>query len=251
MTASLKDLQIVVTGGAKGLGLGIIEALVRHDARVTVIGRDGEALETLAQRLGVALRVGDITDQAFAKATVGLIRPQVLILNAGATPAMGPIHKMSWDDFTRVWDTDVKAALYWIQAALELPLGRGSRVLLGSSGAAINGSPLSGGYAGAKRMLWMMANYANTVSGGADLGIRFQALLPNQIIGGTGVGDAAAAAYAKAKGVSTEAFLAGFGPPLEPKLYGDLVVQLLTDPTSATGVAYAFRGDQGIVPLEG
>jgi hypothetical protein len=32
---------------------------------------------------------------------------------------------------------------------------------VGSSGAAVNGSPMSGGYAGAKRMLWMMAKYAS------------------------------------------------------------------------------------------
>ena len=53
------------------------------------------------------------------------------------------------------------AGLYWMQAALKTPLKSGSRVLVGSSGAAQNGSPLSGGYAGAKRMLWLMAKYAN------------------------------------------------------------------------------------------
>ena len=54
----------------------------------------------------------------------------------------------------------------------------------------LNGSPLSGGYAGAKRMLWFMAKYANGVSEQKGLGIRFQAIVPLQIIGGTGVGDA-------------------------------------------------------------
>jgi hypothetical protein len=37
-------------------------------------------------------------------------------------------------------------------------LARGSRVLIASSGAAVGGSPMSGGYAGAKRMLWLMAS---------------------------------------------------------------------------------------------
>jgi hypothetical protein len=44
----------------------------------------------------------------------------------------------------------VKGALYWMQAAFNLPLAPGARVLAGSSGAALQGSPLSGGYAGAK-----------------------------------------------------------------------------------------------------
>src|SRR6266481_5194302 len=69
-----------------------------------------------------------------------------------------------------------------------LPLQPGSRVLVGLSGAAENGSPLSGGYAGAKRMLWFMAKYANSVSEQKELGIRFQAIVPMQMIGGTGVG---------------------------------------------------------------
>jgi len=58
---------------------------------------------------------------------------------------MGRLDQMSWADFTAVWETDVKAGLYWLQAALNLPLKPGSRVLVGSSGAAVNGSPMSGG----------------------------------------------------------------------------------------------------------
>jgi NAD(P)-dependent dehydrogenase (short-subunit alcohol dehydrogenase family) len=34
---SLKDKNVVVTGGSRGLGLGLVEALVAHGARVTVV----------------------------------------------------------------------------------------------------------------------------------------------------------------------------------------------------------------------
>ena len=121
------------------------------------------------------------------------------MLNAGTPPRMGPIDQLSWADFTAPWETDVKAGLYWMQAALNLPLKPGSRVLVGSSGAAQNGSPLSGGYAGAKRMLWFMARYANGVSEQKGLGIRFQAIVPQQMVGGTGTGDAGSHAYADAR----------------------------------------------------
>jgi NAD(P)-dependent dehydrogenase (short-subunit alcohol dehydrogenase family) len=44
---SLKDMNVVVTGGSRGLGLGLVEALVAHGARVTVVARDADALESV------------------------------------------------------------------------------------------------------------------------------------------------------------------------------------------------------------
>ena len=41
---SLKDKNIVVTGGSRGLGLGLVEALVAQGAKVTVVARDTGAL---------------------------------------------------------------------------------------------------------------------------------------------------------------------------------------------------------------
>jgi hypothetical protein len=145
----------------------------------------------------------------------------------------------------------VKAGLYWLQAALKLPLEPASRVLVGASGAAVNGSPLSGGYAGAKRMLWTMAKYANGVSEQKGLGIRFQVIVPQQMVGGTGVGDAGANAYARAMGIETEAFLARFGAPMPPRAFGEKVVSVLDDPTYADGFAFGLKGDTGITVLEG
>jgi NAD(P)-dependent dehydrogenase (short-subunit alcohol dehydrogenase family) len=248
---SLKDKTIVVTGGSRGLGLGLVEALVDEGARVTVVARDQNALASVRQRLGVAVAPADVTDEKAAQRILAEVRPDILVLNAGATPPMGRLDQLSWADFTAPWETDVKAGLYWIQAALNLPLAPGSRVLVGSSGAAENGSPLSGGYAGAKRMLWLMAKYANGVARQQGLGVRFQAIVPQQIIGGTGVGDNASRVYARAAGLDREAFLARFGAPLPPRQFGDHLVTLLDDPHYASGVAFGLKGDTGITVLEG
>src|SRR5712671_2664293 len=176
---SLKDKTIVVTGGSRGLGLGLVEALVGQGAKVTVVARDPAALAAVEQRLGVTTISADVTDKGHAQRILAAVRPEILVLNAGATPRMGRLDQLSWADFTATWETDVKAGLYWLQAALNLPLKPGSRVLVGSSGAAVNGSPMSGGYAGAKHMLWFMAKYANGVSEQKkSLGIRFQAIVP-------------------------------------------------------------------------
>src|SRR5712664_492428 len=203
---SLKDKNVVVTGGSRGLGLGLVEALVAHDASVTVVARDADALESVRARLGVATISADVTDETAAHRILAEVRPDILALNAGAKPRMGRLDQLSWADFTAPWETDVKAGLYWLQAALNLPLKPGSRILVGSSGAAQNGSPMSGGYAGAKRMLWFMAKYANGVSKQMDLGIRFQAIVPMQMIGGTGVGHTRANALARALGPTPEEF---------------------------------------------
>src|SRR5258708_26159091 len=138
-----------------------------------------------------------------------------------------------------------------MQAALSLPYAPGAWVLVGSSGAALQGLPLSGGYAGAKRMLWIMAKYANGVSAQRGLGIRFQAIVPQQMVGGTGVGDEGANAYARAMGVKPDEFLARFGAPLPPRAFGENVVSVLDDPKYAEGVAFGLKGDTGITMLEG
>jgi hypothetical protein len=122
---------------------------------------------------------------------------------------------------------------------------------VGSSGAAQNGSPLSGGYGGAKRMLWFMAKYANGVPEQKDLGIRFQAIVPLQMVGGTGVGDAGASAYARATGIEPAEFLKRFGVPMLPREFGEKVVSVLDDPQYAEGLAFGLKGDTGITMLEG
>jgi NAD(P)-dependent dehydrogenase (short-subunit alcohol dehydrogenase family) len=248
---SVRDKIVVVTGGSRGLGLGLVEALVDQGAKVKVVARSAVDLEAVSARLGVETISADLTDEAAAKQILADTRPEILVLNAGATPRMGPIDQLSWEDFTGIWDTDVKGGLYWLQAALNLPLATGSRVLVSSSGAAQQGSPLSGGYAGAKRMLWLMAKYANGISEQKGLGIRFQALVPLQMIGGTGVGGEGSRAYARVAGVEPEAFLAGFGAPMPPRLFGDHVVRILNDPEYDTAIALGLKGDVGISVLEG
>src|SRR4051812_3816135 len=251
MVMSLKDKNVVVTGGSRGLGLGLVEALVDEGARVSVVARGAEALDAVAARLGVATIAADVTDEAAAHRILRDVHPDILVLNAGAVPRMGRLDQLSWKDFSVAWETDVKAGLYWLQAALKLPLKPGSRVLVGSSGAAVTGSQMSGGYGGAKRMLWFMAKYANGVSQEQDLGIRFQAIVPRMMILGTGIGDAAAGAYAGSMAITPEAFVTRFGAPMPPRAFGDRVVSVLEDPQFADGIVFGLNGDAGVTVMEG
>jgi NAD(P)-dependent dehydrogenase (short-subunit alcohol dehydrogenase family) len=247
---NLKDKKAVVTGGSRGLGLGLVEALVARGAKVTVVARDGGALASVHARLGVAVISADVAHEPEAYRILSNVNPDILVLNAGAKPPMGRLDQLNWADFSATWETDVKAGLYWMQAALKTPLKSGSRVLVGSSGAARDGSPLSGGYAGAKRMLWLMVKYANGVSMQNKLGIRFQAIVPLQMVGDTGVGDAGVDAYARAVGVGRDEFLARFGAPMPPREFGEKVVSVLEDPAYADGVVFGLKGDTGITMIK-
>lgn len=240
----------VVTGGSRGLGLGIVRALAAEGAVVWALARDAERLAHLKRTVaGAHTLVADVTDPQTAPQTLQAARPDILVLNAGAAPFMAPVHQQSWEQFSRTWETDVHMTFAFGKQALTQPLAPGSVVVILSSGAAIGGSPLSGGYAGAKRMQWLLAQYLQRESDALQRGIRFVALLPKQIIGATELGHAAAVAYAALQGISEEAFLERFGPPLTPEGIGRGVVALLTDPAYRSGSAFGISGS-GLAALD-
>ncbi len=240
---------VVVTGGTRGLGAGLTEALTARGARVMVIAR-APSTDAHGHLPGGAILVqGDITDAALARRAMMEMQPDAIVLNAGAVPATAPIDVVDWPTFSRPWEVDVRGALTWIQACLTTPMRPGGRVLSISSGAAINGSPLSGGYAGAKRMLWLMSNYAQALAAGRGLGLTFQAVLPLQMVAQTGTGDAASTAYAARAGTDPASFLAKFGAPLTPASFGEHVAIILErdDPQVR---AFGVKGDSGVTTLE-
>ena len=86
----------------------------------------------------------------------------------------------------------MQQVFHWTREALLRPLEPGSVVVAFSSGAAVAGSPLSGGYAGAKATIRFMASYAAEESERSGLGIRFVSVLPQLTpatdLGATAVG---------------------------------------------------------------
>jgi hypothetical protein len=137
----------------------------------------------------------------------------------------------------------VKSTFFWGQACVNQPLAAGSEVVFVSSGAAIGGSPLSGGYAGAKRTQWMLASYFQRVSDNKDLGIRFRTILPKRIVGETELGAAAASGYAAAQGVSVEKFLENFGTPMGPTEFATFFERALTEAPFVDAKTIGIAGD--------
>jgi len=230
-TTQLAGKTAVVTGASSGLGRGIAAALHKAGARVVGVARDGGRLSALEAELGDGFTgvAADATDPTTAGQLMDAYRPQVLALVAGASPLSRPVHMHTWQTFSRNWEVDVKHAFGWIREALLMPLDPGSTVIAMSSGAAVRGSPLSGGYAGAKATIRFIASYAHDESERAGLGIRFLSVLP-QLTPATGLGEKAVEAYAARAGMEVAAFRDQLGPELTAETAGSAFVELVSDP---------------------
>jgi NAD(P)-dependent dehydrogenase (short-subunit alcohol dehydrogenase family) len=192
--------RALVIGAGSGVGRATADALTDAGARVVAAGRERDATDPA--------NVGALLDEA---------DPDLVVVAAGTRPLMASIEDQSWEAFSAPWNVDVKIAFEVGRAAMARPLRPGSTVLIVSSGAGLDGSPLSGGYAGAKRTQMFLAGYLQRAADARGLGIRFVALAPRQLLAGTAIGEAAAAAYGAETGESVEAYMTRrFPVPLDP-----------------------------------
>lgn len=252
MTAqTLEDRRIHVVGASRGLGRGVAVALAKAGARVLAVGRSGGVLAQLREEAGVDVRVGDATDPTFISNLLDDDAPDGIVMVAGARPALQPIDRYSWEAFCAPWNTDVKATFNVLQQALLRPWRDHGRVVVFSSGAALNGSPLSGGYAGAKQTQRYMCQYAAGEARMREVPLTIQCILP-QLNPNTGLGAAGVRAYAQRAGEDVESFVRKrFGEtPLTPAVAGEQVVQLLTDDQLRSTAEFILHGG-GLKALPG
>ncbi len=245
---TLQELRVLVVGASRGLGHGIAAAFAESGAEVVALARTGAALAVLTNsHPTVRTRVADATDAAAARCVLDEHEPNTVIIVAGATPVMRELVHHSWETFSVNWDADVKIAFNWAQAALLKPLPPGSRVVIVSSGAALNGSPLSGGYAGAKATQRFIAQYAHMESERAGLGITFTTVMPRMTPAGD-VGRAGIRAYAHQAGLTGDAFIEQLGPVITPGIVGQAMIDLVTVDPADSAAGYVLTG-AGLAPL--
>ena len=247
-THQIAGATALVTGASRGFGRAIAIALAQQGAHVVGVSRDRVRLAGLAAELGPAFTpvAADAADPVTAGQLIDKHRPRVLVLNAGASPLPRPLPRHTWQTFSRNWEVDVQQAFNWTREALLLPLDPGSVVIAMSSGAAVNGSPLSGGYAGAKAAIRFLTRYAADESARAGLGIRFVSLLP-KLTPATDLGAAAVAAYAARDGEDVAAYLEKTGPALTAAQVGRSVFALAAGPDNDRD-AYLLT-PAGLAPL--
>ena len=220
-TDALAGTAAIVTGASRGFGRAIAAALSAAGAHVVGVARSGAQLNELSDELGDTFTpvAADAADPAVAGRLIDEHQPHTLVLSAGASPTMSPLQEQTWESFSQIWNVDVAQAFHWSRHALRRPLAPGSSVIVMSSGAALNGSPLSGGYAGAKAAVKFIADYAAIESERARLGISFVSVLP-RLTPATELGAKAVAAYADRQGVDVDTFVQASGPALTAEQVG-------------------------------
>ncbi len=241
--SDLSDKTTIVVGASRGLGRGIATAFAQARAPVIAVARSEAALTELADGPGdITPEVADAGDADLAAGLLERYPPQVLVLVAGATPAIRPLQEQTWESFSVNWHTDVRIAFHWLREALLKPLQAGSRVVVISSGAAVQGSPLSGGYAGAKATQRFITAYAQDEASRAGLDLTFTAVLP-RITPLTDLGRPAVQAYAARSGLSVQEYVKRFGKPLTPERAGAAVVELVRADAPSVAPAYLLSSD--------
>ena len=236
----------IVTGASRGFGRAVSTALAAEGWQVVGLARNARDLDVVRTAIGPRFTpvCGDATDERLAAALINEHHPRVVVLNAGATPLTAPLHDQTWEGFSDGWHTDTRHVFEWTKAALREPLAPGSTVIAMSSGAALRGSPLSGGWAGAKAMVAFIASYAAGEAARMGLAVRFVTLYPT--MSATGVGLVGVRAYAARQGMSEQQLVAGLEPVLTPELVAEAVLQVCAD--DAASAAYVLTGS-GPEPL--
>jgi len=240
----LSSRTTIVVGASRGLGRGIATALAEAGGPVVAVSRSTAKFPEPANGGGtIQQEIADAGDATSAANLLDRYEPEAVILVAGASLYMRPLQQQTWETFSVNWQTDVRIAFHWLREALLKPLRPGSRVIVFSSGAAVNpnGSPLSGGYAGAKATQRFITGYARDEAERAGLDITFTALLP-YFAPETGVGQAAVQAYAARAGQSLEEYLRDQGSLVTPEVAGAALVELVRADAAEVAPNYRLTG---------
>lgn len=234
--------KALVIGGSRGVGRALSLKLNDTGVQTVVVARNGGDLDSLrALAPEIETIAGDAAD-GMAAELMNDVAPDLLLLVGGHRPRMAPLSELDWQEFSAAWHADTRIAFDFTKAALQAPMRRGGAIVSFASGAAIGGSPLSGGYAGAKRMQHLIANYAKWEADRRDLGLTFYTIYPKQLIAGTRIADEASSAYADARSVTQEQFMSQWEKPLTAEQVADSVMDLLTDESGANAGTYTVAG---------
>ncbi|GAB3971366.1 SDR family oxidoreductase [Streptomyces sparsus] len=184
MTVKDSGRVALVTGGSRGIGFGIAEALVARGDRVCITGRSEDSLKEAVDKLGAdrAMGVaGKAHDEAHRADVVNRVmaawgRLDHLVNNAGTNPVFGPIVELDLAVARKVFEMNVLSALGFAQltwAAWQRE--HGGTVVNIASVAGLSASPFVGAYGISKAA---MVNLTLQLAHELSPGVRVNAIAP-------------------------------------------------------------------------
>jgi NAD(P)-dependent dehydrogenase (short-subunit alcohol dehydrogenase family) len=153
----LQDYHAVVTGGAKGIGAEITRQLIHHGAKVSIFGRDQDALNAMVQQYPEScsgFKV-DITQEETVKNVVAMAKEkfgpiQILVNNAGQAQS-APFSKSSLKLLDDMLDVNLKGTFICTQAVLtDMIEAQSGRIINIASTAGLTGYSYVSAYCAAK-----------------------------------------------------------------------------------------------------
>jgi len=158
--------HVLITGGSRGIGLGLARQYARRGATVTITGRDAQALDAALAELKELGRVdGRVLDAADTAATVRAIRAldeqvgglDVVVANAGVGADLSKGPPYAWEAMADALHVNFTGAAATLTAALPAMVARGRGHLVGISSLASYGAlPNAAAYCAPKAGLNML-----------------------------------------------------------------------------------------------
>ncbi|MFC9681547.1 SDR family oxidoreductase [Streptomyces sp. NPDC056948] len=154
-SVELSGKVALVTGGSRGIGYGVAEALVARGDRVCLTGRNEDSLKEAVEQLGadraiyVAGKAHDEAHQAVAveRTMEAFGRVDFLVNNAGTNPVFGPIADLDLNVARKVFETNVVSALGFAQKTWHAwQKDNGGAIVNIASVAGLSPSPFIGAY---------------------------------------------------------------------------------------------------------
>ena len=237
--------RVVVTGGAKGIGLATVERFRALGDEVTALGRDQAALDRLA---GVRTLVCDVTDEPSVRAAFEAIGAvDVLVNNAGIAES-APLHRTTLESWSRHFDVNVTGPFLCMREVVPgmRERGRGSIITVASTAGRI-GAPYTSAYTSSKHAaVGLTRAVASELEG---TGVRVNAVCPTFVR--TDLTARAIARIVATTGrteAESEAALvrqSPLGRLLEPDEVADAIVFLASDAAAAiNGQALVIDGGE-------
>ena len=132
---SYQGKNIIVTGGASGIGLAMVRAFARAGANVTMLDQNAESGLTAVGQLkaeGLTVRFVrcDVSDEHEVQQATGMVQhPDVLVNNAGVAH-VGNVEQASASDIDRLYQVNVKGVYHCTRAVIGAMVKQGGGVIL-------------------------------------------------------------------------------------------------------------------------